>query len=471
MRKVILFCAAAILAGKAVAATVGDDEQIINQYQEEDIIPVTTTYLDGVYSGNGWDANWFATLQGGMSAFIGKPVGHGDFFDRTKPMLNIAVGKWVSPTVGLRLSMQGFRFVDGAMQSRSFQNIHADLMYNVTNAFREDHEALAKWDMIPFVGLGLVHNKFAGAHPLGMTVGIAGRYRLNERLHITGEMANTFTAQHFDAIGENKVIGDNILQANIGLSVTIGKVGWKRVVDPKPYIFQNDQLMSRLERANDKIHKLNVQRLKDEASLREMHKILEIEGLLEKYELGAYETTDEVKKYPKNNYSGLNSLRARLRNRNLSDDGQPRLRETGAYASKEWEPMAWNPSDSTTVRPEEYFKLMKDGKIFVGTPVFFFFKIGTTQLGEKAQIINIREIASVIKRFGLTARVVGAADSQTGSAYTNEQLSQKRAEYIAKELKRQGVDDEHIETQYRGGINSYVPLQGNRNTCVMFYFK
>ena len=114
---------------------------------------------------------------------------------------------------------------------------------------------------------------------------------------------------------------------------------------------------------------------------------------------------------------------------------------------------------------------MKDGKIFVGTPVFFFFKLNSSTLAERAQEINIREIASVMRKYGMKARVVGAADSQTGAAYVNERLSAKRAEYVAKMLRDNGVPDGSVETQYRGGINTYIPMEGNRNTCVMLYFK
>ena len=464
MKKIFLFFAAAALAGQAMGTPVTDDEQP-NLYQEE-IVPVTVSYLDNVYSDGGWKANWFLSIQGGVSAFMGRPVGHGDFFDRTKPLLNISAGKWITPTVGVRVSFQGLKFIDGNMESRSYQNIHGDIMYNVTNAFREDHEVLNRWDMIPYLGIGLVHNSYNSAKPFALSVGIAGRYRLTDRLHLTGEIGGTFTAKNMDGLGDNKLFGDNFLNASVGLTVTIGKNGWKRVIDPAPYIFQNDQLMSRLEDANGKIHKLNVQKAKDAASLAEMQKILEIEGLLDKYDLSIPE--GEVKKYPKNNYSGLNSLRARLRGKNWGeDDGiTPRLAQTDNI----YEPMAWN-NDSTQLDPKEYFKLMKDGKIFVGTPVFFFFKLGTTDLNEKAQIINLREIASVIKRYGLSARIVGAADSQTGSAYTNEVLSQKRAQYIIDLLKKQGVPEDRMEKQYRGGINSYVPMHGNRNSCVLLYFK
>ena len=49
-----------------------------------------------------WGSNWFLSVKGGVSAFVGKPVGHGDLFDREKPLLNVSVGKWFTPYVGGR---------------------------------------------------------------------------------------------------------------------------------------------------------------------------------------------------------------------------------------------------------------------------------------------------------------------------------------------------------------------------------
>ena len=77
--------------GQVQAASIMDDEQ--PNLNQEEIVPVTVTYLDNVFSGGGWDANWFMSIQGGVSVFAGSPVGHGDFFDRTKPLLNISLGK------------------------------------------------------------------------------------------------------------------------------------------------------------------------------------------------------------------------------------------------------------------------------------------------------------------------------------------------------------------------------------------
>lgn len=459
MRKFLALATGVLMAQVTVAQ--GAKEGTAANFYAEEVASITPTYLDNVFAGRGWKDNWFITVQGGVSAFAGKPVGHGDLFNRLKPTVHIAAGKWVSPTVGLRLACLSGNFKDGNMINRSFLNLHGDVMYNISNALREEHETLYKVDVMPYVGLGIIRNRDAATKPFAATLGLQVRYRLLERLHVSAEISNTFTHEQFDGIGENRFFGDNMLQATVGLTMTVGKVGWKRVIDPVPYVFQNGELIQRLESANSKINTLRKQKERDAAALAEMRKILEIEGLLDKYELEIPQGDEEVKSYPKNNYSGLNSLRARLKNK----------KSTTEVAEKEYLPNAWNPNDTTVVTAKEYFTLMKDGKIFVGTPVFFFFKLRSADLYEKAQMINIREIASVIKKYGLAARVVGAADSQTGTAYINEKLSEKRAGYIARLLKEQGVPEERVEIQYRGGINQYIPTEGNRNTCVLLYFK
>ena len=460
MKKVILLFAACLLVGEAAAQESAEEQGYV--FQDQDFQPLEPTYLDNVFSANVWDSNWFLSAKGGVSAFVGKPVGHGDIFDRTKPMLNLSLGKWFTPHVGGRVTFQGFKLIDSEIQSRSFQNVHADFLYNIASHFRKGYDELPRWDFIPYLGCGIIRNSYTHQKPFAISYGIIGRYRIAERLHLSGEIGGTTTWRNFDGIGEPNKLGDNLLQASIGLDVTIGKVGWKKVIDPKPYIFQNDILMDHLGRIKEENQKLNKMHRKDAMALAEMRKILEIEGLLDKYNL-AMSDDEKVKTHPRNNYSGLNSLRARLRNKGWNgdeDDYKPML------ANKEG---AVN--DSTEMSPEEYFQIMKDGKIFVGSPIFFFFQIGTDNLTEKAQIINIKEVASCIKKYGLNARIVGAADSQTGTAYGNERLSAKRADYIAKLMREQGVPQEKIQTQYRGGISSYEPQTGNRNTCVMLYYK
>lgn len=462
MKKTVLFImAVSLLIGTATAQTTAEEQEYV--FQEQDLQPLEPTYLDNVFSANVWDNNWFLSVKGGMSAFTGKPIGHGDFFDRKKPLLNISAGKWFTPYVGGRFAYQGLKLIDSDIEPRSYQNVHADFLYNVAAHFKSRYDELPKWDLIPYAGCGIIRNSYTHNKPFAISYGIIGRYRLADRLHLSAEIGATTTFQDFDGKGASNKFGDHLLQASIGLDLTIGKVGWKRVIDPKPYILQNDLLMDHLGRMQDENYKLNKMHKKDAMALAEMRKILEIEGLLDKYDLAMSTDGENVKMHPRNNYSGLNSLRARLRNKGWNgdeDNYKPVLKEDG------------NEIDgSAEMSSEQYFQVMKDGKIFVGSPIFFFFKLGTDELTECAQIINIKEVASTIKKYGLCARIVGAADSQTGTAYINERLSAKRAEYIAKMMREQGVPQDMIQTQYRGGISTYEPQTGNRNTCVMLYFK
>ena len=454
MKKVILIIAAVILVGKAAAQTL--DKVPGELYQE--MAPLEQTYLENVFTASGWDANWFVSAKGGVSAFVGNPLGHGDIFDRTKPLVNISAGKWFTPFVGCRLAFQGLQLIDSDIESRDYQNFHVDFIYNIASHFRRNYDELPKWDFFPYIGTGLLSNSQNRNRNFALSYGIVGRYRIAPRVHIAGEIGASTTFQDFDGNGSENKLGDHLIQASIGLDITIGKIGWSKVVDPKPYIYQYDVLMENITKMQDEMAKLDKLHQKDNMQLKELKKILEIEGLLDKYQLTMADE-EEVKTNPKNNYSGLNSLRARLRNKGWNGD------------KNNYKPKLTDKNDSTLMNPEDYFKTMKDGKIFVGSPIYFFFKIGTDNLTEKAQIINIKEVANCIKKYGLNARIIGAADSQTGTPDTNERLSSKRAEYIAKLMRKEGVQEDKIQTQYRGGIDSYEPLTGNRNTCIMLYFK
>ena len=462
MKTIIFLMAACLFTGRITAQTPAEEQRYV--MQEEELQPIEPTFLENVFSANTWDNNWFLSARGGMSAFAGKPAEHGDLLDRKKALLNIAVGKWFTPYIGVRLAYQGTKLIDTDMRSRPYQNVHADLLYNIAEHSTIRYDKPARWDVIPYAGCGIIRNGYTYQKPFAISYGIIGRYRLAERMHMSAELGATTTWQDFDGKGATNKLGDHLIQGSIGIDLTIGKEGWKKVIDPKPYVFQNDILMEHLGKMKEENFNLDKRHKKDAMALAEMRKILEIEGLLDKYNLAMNTDGETSRSQPHNNYSGLNSLRARLRNKGWNGDEEnyaPMLKGHDDDTR----------SDSTDINPTQYFQMMKDGKIFVGAPIFFFFKIGTDELTERAQVINIREVAGAIKRYGLYARVVGAADSQTGTAYTNERLSARRADYIAKMVREQGVPDDRIQTQYRGGINTYEPQKGNRNTCVMLYYK
>ena len=85
----------------------------------------------------------------------------------------------------------------------------------------------------------------------------------------------------------------------------------QHAIDANPYINQNDYLLSYVDRLEQSNKLLNDQHNIDQKTLEELKKILEIEGLLDKY---GYLFGDNSN--ARNNYRGLLSLRSRLRGMN-----------------------------------------------------------------------------------------------------------------------------------------------------------
>lgn len=105
-------------------------------------------------------------------------------------------------------------------------------------------------------------------------------------------------------------------------------------------------------------------------------------------------------------------------------------------------------------------------KEVVAAPVSVFFNIGKSKIASKKDLQNVKDLARVAKDNNAKVVVTGYADSKTGSASFNQQLSQKRAEAVAKELVNMGISRENIETVAAGGVNTLSPISYNRRATV-----
>lgn len=436
--------------------------------------PMKPAYLENAVEVSPWRGNWFVNVSGGVSAFVGSPLGCGDIFDRTKPALSVSVGKWFTPAISVRVAFQGLQFKDAQFESRDFQHLHADLMWNVLSGLSRAKEDL-RWDLAPYVGLGLLHNDELDRQPFAVSYGIQGRFRLTGRLHLTAELGCATTFKDFDGMGAGNKWGDRLLSLTAGFSYTIGKKGWKRVVDASPYIERNGRLTGYARSLSDENGRLRQRNGMNARIIAELEKILKLEGLLDKYmdrlsllkdELG---NKDLSNGYPRNDYSGLNSLRARLRNAQANKDmhkgdttyiyGKDTVYMTGDKASIYKNGVDSFGNDSIAS------PLLVDGK-YIGPPIYFFFVLNTDRLTDQSQLVNLDGIARIAKKHGLRIRVIGAADSATGNESINNGLSQRRASFMAGQLLQRGIDANMIETVSTGGIDSYKPVEANRNACV-----
>lgn len=441
---------------------------------EEWLQPLEPVYLENAVEVSPWRGNWFVNVSGGVSAFVGSPLGCGDIFDRTKPALSVSAGKWLTPAIGVRVAFQGLQFKDAQLKSRNFQHLHADLMWNVLSGLSCSKEDF-RWDLVPYVGLGILHNDELDRQPFAVSYGVQGRYRLTGRLHLTAELGCATTFKDFDGMGVDNRWGDRMLLLTAGFSYTIGKRGWKRVVDASPYIERNGRLTGYAHSLRGENECLRRNDGMNARIIAELKKILKLEGLLNKYadrlstmkdEFGGRENTGC---YPKNDYSGLNSLRARLREAQANKN-----KHKGDTAFIHGKDTVYMASDmGSSYRSGGFFQgndsivssLPVDGR-YIGPPIYFFFVLNTDRLTDQSQLVNLDGIARIAKKHELRIQIIGAADSATGNDSINNGLSQRRAVYMAEQLRKRGVDADRIETVSAGGINDYKPMEANRNACV-----
>lgn len=429
MKKKILLLSMLAISGMSVNAQHVDSQtdsihEDFVQVDEVLLRPLQPTYLSRSKDGFGWNSNWFVEAKGGCTAFLGNPVGCGDLFDRTSPVLQIGIGKWFNPSIGGRIEFQGMKFKNANRQMMSYQSVHADFMYNITGTLGQNDEGISRWDLVPFAGVGIIRNAdwrngclcpgvMSNNHPFAIDYGIQVGYRLTDRLHLIAEISGLTTTRSFDAVGTSARFGDTMLNLSAGLSVTIGKTGWKRTVDARPYVRQNDYLLERcrmLEKQLDQCKNKN-------------------------------EENASLSKNYRNDYRGLNSLRFRM-----SAEGANYDEEANADSSLES-----NPKESLTI----------------GVPVFFYFKLNSNHLVDESQLSNLDEIAKLAISESLNISISGSADNATGNERVNQKLSKSRAQYIGQELVSRGVSREKIMAVSRGGIDKYTPIEANRLTVVV----
>lgn len=401
MKKRNLFLSAFLMfIGSSIQAQVvyGEEEHSYVKEQQKLAIQYRPTILQeskikhDSYQLSGIGDNWFGSVQGGFASFVGDPVSHTDFSGRTKMGLDLSIGKWHSPYFGTRFVYQGFKFIDSERTKQSFSNYHADFLLNVSSFFRPSFDKPAKWNISPYIGAGVIRHNDLKKSFFAFSYGIWATYSLSQRISISASFGGTTTKRNFDGYGASDKFGDNLLSGSIGINIGIGNLGWKS--------------------------KRKIKAVEYNAQL--------------KYQPAA--TT----KFPRNNYSGLNSLQERLANGTTAEVPQNKVENTSDVPNFD-------------------------------APIFFFFKRNSIEFIDKQQMVNIREIASAVKKYDLEVRIIGAADKKTGTPKHNRKLSTKRCRYIAKLLRDAGVPISRMKGEFRGGVNMYKPYTANRHACVILH--
>lgn len=121
-----------------------------------------------------------------------------------------------------------------------------------------------------------------------------------------------------------------------------------------------------------------------------------------------------------------------------------------------------NKQSATQAQPQRIVE-----KELVSAPVSVFFNLNQAVIASKRELQNVADLVSVAKQQGSKLVVTGYADSQTGSAEYNQQLSQQRADALTAEIVKMGFPREQIETVAAGGVDTLNPQPYNRRATVV----
>ena len=192
--------------------------------------------------------------------------------------------------------------------------------------------------------------------------------------------------------------------------------------------------------------------------------------------------------HPHNDYSGLNSLRARLadpswdgKTLRLPDIGTGLRFEDGrirplARPAENADPPAPVTSSASSIQASDialppYLQEIGRGEVPLGPPVFVFFRLAGTHVTDSPQNLGINAAADLAVARNLRVRITGAADNATGTPGKNEEIAKARAEHVASLMEKRGVPRERMEVLSEGGTADYEPVSANRNCRIELFMQ
>lgn len=157
---------------------------------------------------------------------------------RSVPGVSVAVGKWFTPGLGLRLKAQGIwgRRVDSdnGLQGEEkagtkYWLFNGDALFNLSNMI-VGYNPKRVWNLIPFFGAGIGRNMNEDFYGMDLRVGILNEFRVSKAAAINLELGWNRIEGDIDGSGSGTGRGwvshDNNLYAEVGLTYSLGKKTW-----------------------------------------------------------------------------------------------------------------------------------------------------------------------------------------------------------------------------------------------------
>lgn len=221
---------------------------------------------------NSFWSNWY--VQVGVDMTVQDPRG-AKFFDdmmhagRTYG-IDLAVGKWFTPGLGLRLKAnwenglfyRALRNTDHVWtpsgEKGGYGAIYGDVQFNLSNMICGYNENRV-WNMIVFPRAGVARNFERNSYAPVLGLGAQSMWRINKLISVYAEAAYNAVSSDFAGVeGDDKIQG--YVDANIGVQFNLGKTGFTKAVSIDAYnalAAASEEALARLRADLDRERALN----------------------------------------------------------------------------------------------------------------------------------------------------------------------------------------------------------------------
>ncbi len=197
--------------------------------------------------------NWFLEAGVGITTYLGENDRKGPWSGRFTPAFDLAVGKWIVPSVGLRAQLNGFTakgyIMDGVEDDTAFGDpikgtdghmyynnkwnyayLRTDVMVNLSNAIL-GYDPDRFYSLIPYYGFGLIYSSSYQYYEFAGTFGIINKFKVTDALDVNLELKGTMLSDRGDIETEtiiNKKM-EGIANLTVGITYNFGPKGWKQI--------------------------------------------------------------------------------------------------------------------------------------------------------------------------------------------------------------------------------------------------